>query len=241
MTIKRIAITLGAVSLLGLVFWSIYNSPLWVKRAAGPSVSNATTTPVAQIMSEPVTKGRADISSPEIEYGYAAPASPADAKGAVTGVAYPSLDRQIVIPASFSPEDATLIRERIKKLTDAILQTPSNGALWANLGLERKSIEDYTGAIEAYEYALKMMPNNAVVAENLGVLYGDYLRNYPKAEEYYRLAIAIDTAAPHRYLRLFDLYRYALKDTEKAKAILEEGLRTIPGEPSLQALLDEFQ
>lgn len=240
MTTKNSAITLGAVALAGLVLWTIYNGPLWVRKVKSAAELNTATTTLPAIPITPSTasSGKADISSPEIEYGYATPASPADAKGAVTGVAYPSLDRPIVIPASFSPEDATLIRERIKKLTDAILQAPSNGALWANLGLERKSIEDYTGAIEAYEYALKMMPNNAIVAENLGVLYGDYLRNYPKAEEYYRLAIAIDANAPHRYLRLFDLYQYALKDTEKAKAILEEGLRAIPGEPSLQALLE---
>lgn len=243
MTTKNIAITLGAIFLASLVLWTIYNSPLWVTKVKSAAELNATTTtlPPTPITPSITGGGKAEIASPEISYGYTAPASSTIGKGMQSDKGYPSLGRPIVIPASFSPEDATLIQERIKKLTDAILQAPSNGALWANLGLERKSIEDYTGAIDAYEYALKMMPNNAVVAENLGVLYGDYLRNYPKAEEYYRLSIAIDAAAPHRYLRLFDLYRYALKDTEKAKAILEEGLRTIPGEPSLQALLDEFQ
>lgn len=241
MAVKNIAITLGAVLLAGLVLWGIYNGPLWIKRTASPGTSTATTTPATQIMSETASRGKADISSPEIEYGYTTPASSTVGKVVKADKAYPSLDRPVVIPASFSPEDAALVRERINKLTTAIGETPSNGALWANLGMERKGIEDYTSAIDAYEYALKMMPNNAVVAENLGVLYGDYLRDYAKAEEYYRLALTIDANAPHRYLRLFDLYQYALKDTLKAKAVLEEGLRAIPGEPSLQALLETIE
>lgn len=243
MTAKNLAITVGAVLLAGLVLWTIYNGPLWVKKVKNATVPDTATTtfPATPSISSATGNGKADISSPELEYGYATSASPANAKGAVTGAAYPALDRPVVIPTGFSLEDAALIRARINKLIDAIEKNPSNGALWADLGMARKGIEDYEGATDAYQYALKMMPNNAVTAENLGVLYGDYLRNYPKAEEYYRLSIAIDKTAPHRYLRLFELYRYSLQNSTKAQAILEEGLRAIPGEPSLQALLDEFQ
>src|SRR3989338_6703251 len=142
------------------------------------------------------------------------------------------------MPPSSPASDTSATSSGEAKLVQSIKKSPENGALWAEFGLKRKGIEDYEGAKEAYEYALKLMPNNAMVADSLGVIHGDYLKDYTKAVRYFRLAIDIDPSANYRYMRLFELYRYALKDNGKAKAILEEGLRAIPNEPSFQALLE---
>ncbi len=231
MTPKKITIIVGVVILVGALSWSIYKGPLW-KKGSGDTVPS----PIVNDSS----KGEAKIVSPgvNIDYGYTTKASSTPVKGVKPRVDAPSLNRQVVVPASFSSADTSLAKEHIGKLIDAIKKSPENGALWADLGMKRKGIEDYTGAREAYAYALKLMPNNAVVAENLGVIYSDYLKDYPKAEQYFRLSITLEPLVGYRYLRLFELYRYGLKDTGKAKAILEEGLKAIPGDPSLKVLLE---
>lgn len=230
MTPKRIAIVAGGVVLLGALSWNVYKGPLWNRDSRNeipPSI--VTGTPNGE---------EAKMVSPGIEYRYTTPASTTPQKEVKPRADIPSLNRLIVIPASFSPADASLIKEDIGKLIDAIKKSPENGALWATLGMKRKGIEDYEGAKEAYEYALKLMPNNAVVADSLGVIYGDYLKDYPKAEQHFRLALTLDPTASYLYMRLFEFYRYRVKDAGKAKAILEEGLRAIPGNSSLKTLLE---
>ena len=238
MTTQKI-VTIGVgVALAGFALWSIYRGPLWVRD--GDEHTLATTTPAVVATTSNDNREAKIVGSPDvnIEYGYASEATGTPQKTLKLAADSPSLNRAIIIPASFSPADASLIKESIAKLITAIKKRPDNGALWAELGLKRKGIEDYEGAKEAYEYALKLMPNNAMVADSLGVIYGDYLKDYTKAVRYFRLAIDIDPSANYRYMRLFELYQYALKDNGKAKAILEEGLRAIPNEPSLQALLE---
>ena len=236
MTTKNIALIIGGIILVGAVSWSIYRGPLWNKdlgtSMAIPNIPDVATS---------IDSGKAKVVvSPgvEIDYGYATETPGAQAQGTKPRIDTPSLSRPLVIPASFSSENATSAKANIEILIVAIKKNPENGALWANLGMARKGIEDYVGAKEAYEHALKLMPNNSVVAENLGVVYSDYLKDYAKAEQYFRLAISIDPSVDYRYLRLFDMYLYGLKDTAKAKAILQEGLRAIPGNPSFKALLE---
>ena len=237
MTTKKIALTLGGVVLAGFVLWSIYKGPLWVR---GVPIS---TFPPSIIPTATTSDNRKEgkiVGSPDvkIDYGYAQKATGTPQKAATLATDSPSLNRPIIIPASLSTADASLVKENIAKLIDAIKKSPENGALWADLGLKRKGIEDYEGAKEAYAYALKLMPENALVADSLGVIYADYLKDYPKAEQHFRLAITLDPSASYLYLRLFELYRYAIKDDGKAKAILEEGLLAIPWEPSCKVLLE---
>lgn len=222
--------------LVGALLWSIRTGPLWVKDSGVTTPISSTTEGSTATSSE---KAKIVV-SPEVnlDYGYATKTPVTSPKEVKSPSPTPSLSRPIVIPASFSPTDASLAKESIVKLIDAIKKSPENGALWADLGFKRKGIEDYEGAKEAYSYSQKLMPNNAVVADSLGVIYGDYLKDYPKAEQQFRLAITLDPSASFLYIRLFEFYRYALKDDVKAKAILEEGLRAIPGETSFQALLE---
>ncbi|MDO8594466.1 MAG: tetratricopeptide repeat protein [bacterium] len=226
MTTKKIALSIGVVVLVGALFWSIYKGPLWNRSSENvvpPSIVADT------------DKEEAKTDSPSIEYGYTTASS---TLGKKSDIPTPSLSRPIVIPKSFSSEIATLAKERIEALVNALKTSPENATLWGNLGMARKGIEDYEGSKEAYEYALKLQPNNSVFADNIGVIYGDYLKDYSRAEQHYRLAITLDPKAGYRYLRLFEFYRYLLNDMPKAKAILEEGLRAIPGDSSFTELLE---
>ena len=59
--------------------------------------------------------------------------------------------------------------------------------------LAGKRVDD---AEKLYMKALKLEPNNAQVCYNLGVLYGDYARDYRKAVKYYRRYIDLAPQAP---------------------------------------------
>ncbi|MEK7170556.1 MAG: hypothetical protein AAB767_04690 [Patescibacteria group bacterium] len=225
MATKKIMIIIGTIVLVGAIFWGMYKGPLWNTDSEGniplPFISDISR--------------RATMDSPGIQYGYVAASSTAERK---TDIPPPSLDRQVIIPASFLPRTVTEAKKEIETLVTSLKENPANATLWADLGMARKGIEDYEGAKEAYAYALKLIPRNAVFADNLGVIYGDYLKDYQKAEEYYRLAVTLDPKTSYRYLRLFEFYRYLLRNSAKARAILEEGLRAIPGETSFTSLLE---
>lgn len=221
--------------LTGALLWNIRTGSPWTSKSG----VDVPVSPVIEGSATSSGKAKPTVSpGVDIDYGYATGTSESPQKEGKLSASAPSLERPVVIPTSFSSADAELIKESISKLIGAIKKSPENGALWADLGMKRKGIEDYEGAKDAYLYAQKLMPNNAVVADSLGVIYGDYLKDYNKAEQYFRLAIDLDSLTSYRYLRLFDLYRYALKDTKKAKAVLEEGLRAIPGNPSFSMLLE---
>ncbi len=223
---SRIALLVVVVLLIGITGWSMRSR--LEKEAASPEpepVSSATT----------LDQGNITTNAPGIQYGYAAPTD-TKADHAPRGFPVPDLDRPIVIPASFLEENAARAKGEIQKLTAALKESPADGVLWGTLGLKRQGVEDYEGAREAYEYAFALSPRNGVTAENLGVLYGYYLHEPVKAEKYFRQALDIEPL-DYRYVRLYDLYKDIMKDTAKARAILEQGLREHPGNTSFKTLL----
>ena len=233
MTIQKIRILLGGIIIVVAgVLWYVF--PNWYvspeeseKGKTTQSGENATTSP------------EGIITSPEgLEYGYEATQATSTPQNLPKGVKIPDLNRAVVIPADFLPDIRVSATAKIAKITTSLKENPANAALWAELGLQRNGIEDYEGARDAYEYALALLPSNAVVVENLGVLYGYYLKDLIKAEAYLLKAIELEPEVTYRYLRVFEFYKYVIKDNAKAKAILEKGLKISPGEPSFKTLLE---
>lgn len=234
MTIQKIRILLGGIIIVGAgILW--YAFPEWYvspeKSEKGksnpPEESIATTSPEGV------------ITSPEgLKYGYEATKATSTSQSLPKGVKIPDLNLPVVIPANFLQDVKVSATARIAKIVASLKENPANAVLWAELGLERNGIEDYEGAKDAYEYALALSPYNSVVVENLGVLYGYYLKDPKKAEAYFLKSIELGPESTYRYLRLFEFYKYVLKDNAKAKAILEQGLKVSPGEPSFKALLE---
>ncbi len=224
-TKKTVRISI-AVLLVGLLGWGVY-AFLNGKRYDSTGVVATSTA---------VTTGL-----PGIDYEYQNASSSAPSVSSVKLPKAPSLDRPITPPAYFLPAVAASSTERILDTIKAIKAQPGNAGLWANLGFYRKGIEDYQGAKEALEYSLALNPRNAVVTENLGVIYGDYLHDAKNAEKQYLAAIKLEPNIGYRYLRLYELYETLMHDSVKAKAIVEQGLKVNPGDASLKALLESLQ
>ena len=109
------------------------------------------------------------------------------------------------------------------------------------LGLEKKGINDYEGARDAWERAGAVSPTNSVSFNNLGDLYAYYLKDNKKAEENFLTAIKNGPNQIYIYRSLYEFYRYVAKDNAKAKVILQKGITANPDiSQDLKYLLDNF-
>lgn len=150
----------------------------------------------------------------------------------------PNFDQQIIFPENMSPDVRAIIAGNIAQNIDNLKKNPKDVDEWLSLGINRKIVEDFEGAKEAWEYAAYLSPKTAVIFSNLGDLYGYYLKDFSKAEMNFKKAISNDLTFPNYYIKTADFYREVEKDLSKAKAILIEGLSVIKDDMNLKNALD---
>ena len=152
--------------------------------------------------------------------------------GTESAVPVPSLNRTVTFSGSMLPVDAQpAVRERINEDIAALKKDSSNLSLWLALGLELKQAGDYRGAEEMWVYVNTVADKDETSALNLGDLYMNFLKNYPKAETYLKKALSIKPDDIQTYNNLFLLYKYLYKtDTSAAADIKAQALKTFPGQ-----------
>lgn len=107
-----------------------------------------------------------------------------------------------------------------------------------NLAQKRKLAGDYKGALQTLEQANKTFPNNAVVLNNFGDLYLNFLKDYPKAEESYLKLVENYPRQLSAYHALVEIYTWtALKSDTKKENILKQGITANPQAFDLMVLL----
>jgi len=129
---------------------------------------------------------------------------------------FPDLDRPI------NTQDE-MARNKIEELSSALKENKDLSSYWLDLASYRKLIGDYEAAIEIWEYMIVKWPEDYKAFLNLGNLYGYYLHDFSKAEEYFLEAIEKN---PHYILSYISIYEFYI-DTEKpdlAVGILLNGL-----------------
>ena len=152
------------------------------------------------------------------------------------------LNREIKIINEMSDEAKKIVTAKIQDLSSQLKKDSDNLENWLVLGVYRKTIGDYEGAKEVWEYANAIRPKNSISFNNLGELYAYYLKDNVKAEENYAKAIENDPSAIYIYRNLFDFYRYVAKDPVKARALLEKGIVANPSTSSdLKNLLENLK
>lgn len=151
------------------------------------------------------------------------------------------LDRPIEISTSLDEARRKEAVFKIKELTANLKESSDLFSPWIELGLYRKLIGDFEGAVLAWEYAAKIRPQEPLPHHNLGDLFAYDLKDYQKAETHYLKAISLKPPHAIYYQKLYEFYRYLINDTVKARAILEEGISAGPSESQiLQELLASF-
>ena len=99
----------------------------------------------------------------------------------------------------------------IKKLEGGkakVLSDPGNAQLWFDFGYTKEFLNDHEGAILAWEKSFALQELNFVTAQNLGNTYQYFIKDWAKAEFYYRKVLELRPDHPQAYQGLIDLYRY---------------------------------
>jgi len=153
----------------------------------------------------------------------------------------PALPWPVAVRNNISGEARENALKNIMTLTLALRKDPGLYDHWMDLALYRRSIGDFVGAREAWEYAALLRPEDFIPPHNLGDLYTYDLVDYRKAEASYLASLKLDATAIIVYQKLYELYRFKMKDNAKAKAILEEGIKKNPSTSErLRSILDEW-
>ena len=155
---------------------------------------------------------------------------------AVIAIPVPDLDRPIIFPDGYSAESAKEVTGQIAILIDFLKADSNRFNEWLDLGILRKSIEDYEGAREAWEYASAIRPQNSLSFVNLGMLYGYYLREPLRAEANLLHAIENEPLFLDFYMRMTDFYLEVMKDKGKAINFLDRAIEKYPEWEDLKKL-----
>lgn len=158
----------------------------------------------------------------------------------LVGPARPLLTHSLVITSNLSETAKAELRTKVEQTKKDLQTEPERADLWLSLGLYYKTAGDYSAAEEVWKYVAEIT-SNYIVLGNLADLYMNFIKDYPKAENYYRQALQIKPTEIDFYRNLYTLYRYLYKtDTNAAQEVLELGLKNNPGNSELQALLEEY-
>ena len=152
----------------------------------------------------------------------------------------PNLDRTITFSSLIPDESKSNYTAKITTLVASLKKDPSSMQNWLMLGIFRKAIGDYTGTIEAWVYAGEKWPKTPTSFGNLGDLYAYYIKDNVKAEQYFLKAIAVDPNSEFHYIQTATFYNEVVKDSAKAKNILEKGLKILPTSDSIKKMLDSL-
>jgi len=157
------------------------------------------------------------------------------------GLIVPNLDRQVIVPQGFAEDVAKKTINSIKNIQDGLKENPNNIALWLELGGLYKSMGDYGGAEGAWIFATQIRPSDWMAYHNLADLYGYYLKNPTKSEEYILLAIEKAPQELQLYIKAFEIYNEILGNAEKGAQMLVKATEEIPSsKEQLKPLIDSL-
>lgn len=153
----------------------------------------------------------------------------------------PSLNRTVPETPGMDVAVRNTIILKLSETVATLKADSSSFDAWLTLGTLRQALGDYVGAAEAWVYATKLSPHIGVAYANLGNLYANYIKDYPKAEANYLKGIQNDPRAVNTYRNLFELYVYSYKtDTSAAEDLLKTGIEKLPKALDLKVLLARY-
>ncbi len=135
--------------------------------------------------------------------------------------------------------------QMLQALTEKVLQDPTDVDAWIQLGHLNFDRNAHQEAIEAYEKALALKPDNAPVRTDLGIMYRRTNRPKDAIREFDR-AIAIDPALENPRFNKGIVLWHDLKEREGAIQAWEELLKInplamAPNGKSVDQLVTEFK
>jgi tetratricopeptide (TPR) repeat protein len=134
-------------------------------------------------------------------------------------------------------------QQTIKTLEGIVANDPTNRNAWVELGHNYFDSDQPVKAIEAYDKALALGPDDPNVLTDQGLMFRR-LGQYDRAIENFRKANAIDPNHPQSLFNMGVVYRYDLQDFRKAKEAWSKYLAinsTGPGADQIRAELQALE
>lgn len=168
---------------------------------------------------------------------YTVEPAPLSGEDATNGL--PSLRRPVVFSSVFSPEAQRIMTQKIAVSIAALEKDPRLFDQWMQLAILRKTVDDYEGARQIWEFLKTTNPQQPGPYANLAALYTYELKNSVLAEQNFIQAIQKGPKEVSVYRNAYDFYRSVRKDDSKAKQMLQDGIKETQS-PDLQYLLDHY-
>ena len=142
----------------------------------------------------------------------------------------PSLNRPITFAGSHLPADAQpIIKAKMEAVIATLKKNSGDLSAWLTLGVYRKQAGDFVGAEEAWVYVHTVAPADEISVLDLADLHMNFTKNYPKAEMYYKIAIANKADNLDNYSNLYNLYKFLYKtNTTLAADTKAQALKLFP-------------
>lgn len=138
------------------------------------------------------------------------------------------------------PAAAINFQQNIKMLKDLVASDPQNRNAWVQLGHNYFDSNQPMEAIEAYNKALEINPNDPDVLTDQGVMFRS-LGWFDKAVENFKKANQLNPNHAQSLFNLGVVYRHDLQDLIKARQAWETYMQRFPGTPGAQQIQQELQ
>ena len=135
---------------------------------------------------------------------------------------------------------------KIKELTeqkDIVLKNTKDPNAWFSFGKTKEFLNDHQGAVLAWEIAHKLQPYDFRTLYSMAWVYQYFLKDFVKAENYYREVLALQPDYTMAYDGLMDIYRYNIKEKRiNFEALVLEAIQKDKGNEAkyYYALVDFF-
>ncbi|MDO8522656.1 MAG: tetratricopeptide repeat protein [bacterium] len=138
-------------------------------------------------------------------------------------------------------EQQSALQGQVTALRVQLAKNPSSYVAWLALGRAFKTAGDYAQAAEIWAYLSLNWPTDAIAFANLGDLYMNFIKDYPKAEASYLGAIRNNPLQVDAYRNLFSLYtNLYTTHASAAEDILKKGIANNSDAVDLYVLLARY-
>ncbi|MDO8552953.1 MAG: tetratricopeptide repeat protein [bacterium] len=138
-------------------------------------------------------------------------------------------------------DQKSALEARAASLRAQLAKNPFNFTAWLALGTVFKTAGDYAQAATIWTYLTLTWPTDAIALGNLGDLYMNFIKDYPKASASYLGAIKNDSRQINAYRSLFQLYSSLYTpNNSAAEDILKKGIQNNPEALDLYVLLARY-
>jgi tetratricopeptide (TPR) repeat protein len=161
--------------------------------------------------------------------------------GLLVGLLVSKGKKESVSPSTTASQaPAVNFQQNLGLLEDLVAKDPANRNAWVQLGHGYFDSDQYIKAVEAYNKALELDPNDPDILTDQGVMFRA-LGWYDKAVDNFVKANRLKPSHAQSLYNLGVVYRYDLQDLDKAREAWKKYLALNPVGPGVEQIRAEME